>query len=362
MKITGVRVTAIAIPRRSVLTTSYGSRGDARTVLVEIDTDEGLVGLGQAVVEAPFYGETAEGIVTNVRTHLVPALIGETPTNIERLNRKLHAALPDHPSSQSAVELALWDLKGKALGVPVYELLGGRFRDGIDLMGAVDRSTPDEMASEAREMLDRLPYPVLKIKIGVDQAEDLALYRAVADSVDGRALLQVDGNAGYTIAQAVPALTAMERHGGLGMIEQPVARLDDLAELARRIPAPVMADESISSPDDAVDIVRRRAASAGFLKITKVGGLLNAWKIAAIFESAGLILSVGIYYDILAAAAAHFAAATPCLRWPSAFTELEDSLLKEPVVPDGLLLPAPDRPGLGVELDGEKVRRYALDL
>src|SRR5690606_20091871 len=115
------------------------------------------------------------------------------------------------------------------------------------------------------------------------------------------------------------------------------------------IPVPVVADESLDSPADALEIVRLRAATLGFLKITKVGGLLNALKIAAIYEAAGLRLSVGIYYDVLAAAAAHFAAAVPCVRWPSPFTELTDTILTKAIAPDGLLLPVPEGMGFGVE-------------
>jgi L-alanine-DL-glutamate epimerase-like enolase superfamily enzyme len=362
MKITELVATAIRIPRQSVLTTSYGSRDEADTVVVEVHTDEGLVGIGQTAVDAPFYGETAEGILANTRAHLAAAVVGESPLNIERLNQKMRQALPHHWSSHAGVELALWDLKGKALGVPIYQLLGGRVRDGVALMGFVRRSNPAKMAEEARATLDRTPFPVLKMKIGIDPGEDVAQYRAVADAVGDRAVIQVDGNAGYTISQAIPALTAMERIGRLGTIEQPVARIGDLAEIARRIPVPVMADEAIYPPDDAIEVVRQRAASIALMKITKHGGILNVQKIAAIFEAAGLILSVAIYYDVIAAAAAHIAAAIPCVRWPSPATDMADTILTTPLDPRGLLLPVPEGPGFGVALDPDKMRRYALPL
>lgn len=362
MRITGVRARAVNIPRRSVLTTSYGARDDATTVVVEVQTDEGITGIGQTAVDAPFYGETAEGILANIRAHLAPAVIGESPLDIERLNGKLRAALPRHWSSQAGVELALWDLKGKALGVPVFQLLGGKVRAGVDLMGFVRRSAPGQMAREAAETLDRTPFPVLKMKIGIDPREDVAQYRAVAEAVGERAILQVDGNAGYTLGQALPALTAMERIGRLGAVEQPVERLADLAEIARRIPVPVMADEAIYLPQDALDVVEHRAAAMALMKITKHGGILNVQKIAAIFEAAGLVLSVAIYYDIIAAAAAHIAAALPVVRWPSPATDLADTILTEPLEPRGLLLPVPEGAGFGVHLDEDKMRRYALDL
>jgi L-alanine-DL-glutamate epimerase-like enolase superfamily enzyme len=362
VKITDVKATAVSIPRLSVLTTSYGSRGDATTVVVELFTDEGVTGIGQTAVDAPFYGESAEGILANIRAHLGPAVNGESPLDIERVNRKMRDALPHHWSSHAGVELALWDLKGKSLGVPVYQLLGGRVRDGVDLMGFVRRSTPQKMAEDAASTLREHAFPVLKMKIGIDAADDVAQYRAVAEAVGDRAVIQVDGNAGYTISQAIPALTAMERIGRLGAIEQPVARTRDLAEIARRIPVPVMADEAIYPPEDALEVVEQRAASIALMKITKHGGILNVQKIASIFEAAGLILSVAIYYDVIAAAAAHLAAAIPCVRWPSPPTDLADTILTQPLTYDDLLLRVPDGAGLGVSLDAGKMRKYAVDL
>jgi muconate cycloisomerase len=362
MKITELCASVINIPRQATLTTSYGSWGEATTILVELKTDEGLVGLGQASVDAPFYGETAEGMVANIRAHLAPAVVGEDPMAITRLNARMRAALPHHWFSHSGVEMALWDLKGKALSVPVYQLLGGKVRDGIELMGFVHHDLPQRMAGHAREALDEHNYRVLKMKIGLDPKEDIARYRAVAEAVGDRAVIQVDGNIGYTIAEAIPTLTEMERLGALGAIEQPVERLEDLAEIARRMRTPVMADEAIYPPQDAIEVVRRQAASLALMKISKHGGLQNVHRIGQIFEAAGLTLSIAIYYDLIAVAATHLAAALPCATWPSPFTYLQDTLIGTPFGPDGLDLPVPDGPGLGVELDWDKVRRYTVDM
>ena len=150
----------------------------------------------------------------------------------------MQAALPHHWSSHAGVEFALWDLKGKALSMPVYELLGGKVREGVDLMGFVHHDTPERMVDHARTALDEHGYPVLKMKIGLDPKEDVKRYEAVAEAVGDKAVIQVDGNVGYTIDQALPALAAMEEIGALGAVEQPVERLEDMAEIARR-PSPV---------------------------------------------------------------------------------------------------------------------------
>ncbi|HBY93239.1 MAG TPA: hypothetical protein DEP84_04610 [Chloroflexi bacterium] len=362
MKITALKTSVVSIPRKATLTTSYGSWDVATTVLVELRTDEGITGIGQASVDAPFYGETAEGMVANINAHLAPAVIGENPFDITRLNRKLRAALPHHWFSHSGVEMALWDLKGKALGVPVYELLGGKVRDGLSLMGFVHHDAPERMAAEARAVLDEHGYPVLKMKVGLDPREDVARYRAVAEAVGDRAVLQVDGNTGYTLVEAIPALTTMERIGGLGAIEQPVERMEDLAEIARRLTAPVMADEAIYPPQDAIEVVRRKAASLALMKLGKHGGIQNVQQIGMIFEAAGLTLSIAIYYDLIAVAAAHLAAALPCVEWPSPFTYLQDTIIAGPFGIEGLKLRAPAGPGLGVDLDWDKVRHYQVEL
>jgi L-Ala-D/L-Glu epimerase len=360
MKIVRARTTVVSIPRAATLTTSYGSGDYATTVIVELETDAGLTGVGQTAVAPRSYGETAEGIAVNIDKHLVPEVLGEEPLDIERLNQKLQRALPQHWSSHAGVELALWDLKGKALGVPVYQLLGGKVRDGVDLMGFVHHDTPERMAEEAKATLDEHGFSVLKMKIGLEPKEDIKRYRAVAEAVGDRAVLQVDGNTGYTIAEAIPALTEMESIGALGAVEQPVARLEDMAELARRLRTPVMADEAIYPPEDATEVVRRKAASLALMKITKHGGLLNVQKVAAIFEAAGLSLSIAIYYDFIAVVAAHAAVAFPCVRWPSPYTYLQDTLLEEPFEPQGLLLPVPEQSGWGVTLDKKKLEKYKV--
>ncbi len=361
MKITQLEAVTVSLPRTDTLTTVYATATGATTVVVRLHTDEGLIGIGQTAVAPRSYGETAEGIQANILAHLAPAVEGESPLNIERLVRKMERALPDHWSSHAGVEFALWDLKGKALGVPVYQLLGGKVRAGVDLMGFVHHDTPDAMATTATATLAETPFPVLKMKIGLNPEEDVRRYAAVAQAVQGQAVIQVDGNAGYTLDQAQPALAQMEACGALGLIEQPVATWTEMAVLARRLCTPLMADEAIYPPRDALVVVQAKAASVALMKITKHGGILNVWKIASIFAAAGLDLSIAIYYDIIAVAAAHLAAALPCARWPSPFTNLHDTLLTEPFVPDGLLLRVPEKPGLGVELDMDKVARYRID-
>lgn len=361
MKITKLQARLLNIPRTDSLTTSYGSWDQAPTILIQLETDEGIVGVGQASVDAPFYGETAEGMLANIRHHLAPVIEGADPMQITALNQAMRGALPHHFFSHSGVEMALWDLKGKVLGVPIYQLLGGKVRDGITLMGFVHHGKPAEMAAYATAQLDEFGYKVLKMKIGLEPAEDVERYAAVADAVRGRAVIQVDGNTGYNLTQAIPALKAMEDIGALGAIEQPVERVEDMAEIARRLHTPVMADEAIYGLPDAMDVIRRNAATLALMKIGKHGGLQTVQQIGHLFEAAGFGLSIAIYYDLIAVAACHLASAIPCARWPSPATDLADTFVASAQDPVQGVLVTPDGPGLGVELDWDKVERFTQD-
>lgn len=359
MKVVGVTTTVVALPRTDTLTTSYGSGDLATTVLVQLHTDAGHVGIGQTAVAPRSYGETAEGILVNIQHHLAPVVVGREVDSIEALHQDLMRALPHHWASHAGVEIALWDLKAKALGVPVYELLGGRVRDGLTLMGFVHHDAPDVMASEAVAAIDEHGFSVLKMKVGMDPVEDVNRYRAVSEAVAGRALLQIDGNTGWDLWEAIWALREMEAIGGLGAIEQPVGSRRELAVLARTFKTPIMADEAIYAAGDALDVVREAAASLALMKITKHGGVNQVRSIATIFGAANLGLSMAIYFDLIAAVASHLAAALPAVTWPSPFTHLDASILVDPPVPSGSTMNPSDDPGWGVQFDLDQVARYA---
>ncbi len=147
--------------------------------------------------------------------------------------------------------------------------------------------------------------------------------------------------------------------GGVALFEQPVRYLDEMARLAARLTTPLQADEATSGPRSVFEIARERAAHVLHFKIHRYGGLLPSTRMAAIAEAAGLEISVAPYFDIIAAAAAHFAAATPIAKWPAGFSDMTDSILAEPYQPDGIVLKPPSGPGLGVEIDEDKLAHYA---
>lgn len=358
MKIVDVRSTIVSLPRRRPLVTSYGASPDTTTVVAQVYTDEGITGIGQTVASAPFFGDTAEAIKANIDKYLRPALVGEDPFDIERLFGVMHRALRGTYYPITAVDIALWDIKGKALGVPVYQLLGGRCQAGTPLHAFMGHMPVPETIARIEELFDE-GWTWFKAKIGFGVDQDITWYRQVRDGVPDEVRFQLDGNTGYTLGQAVQALSEIERMGGLGLIEQPVRYLDEMRVLASRLETPLQADESLKGLRSTYKIAQMGAAHVLHFKISKYGGLLQAKRMAAVAEAAGLELSSGGYFDILGAAGAHFAASTPNVKWPSGFSDMADTLLAEPYEPKGHVLEPPEGPGLGVTLDEDKLRAYA---
>ena len=358
MKIVDVRATIAAVQRKRALKTAYGTSPDTVTVVVKVTTDDGVTGWGQTVAPAPWYGESAEGIKANIDKYLRPAVLEQDPLEVAALVNRMFLALRGGTYAITAVEHALWDIKGKALGVPVYQLLGGgRINRGAVLHAFVERESADASAARVKELAGE-GWRWFKTKIGFSLEEDLRWYEAMREQVGDGIVFQLDGNMGYTLGEAVQALTQIERMGGVALFEQPVRYLDEMAALISRLETPVQADEAVTGPRSVYEIADQRAAHVLHFKIHKFGGLLPALQMAYIAESAGLEISVAPYFDVLAAGAAHLAAAAPGARWPAGFSDMEDTLLTEPYLPEGQVLEPLERPGLGVDIDEEKLAAY----
>ncbi len=358
MKIAAVTATIVSIPRRRALKTAYGVSPTTHTVVVKMQTDAGITGWGQTVAPAPWGGESAAGIKLQIDRYLAPALIGEDPFHIERLHQRMNDALRDAQNALTALDFALWDIKGLALDVPVHQLLGGACGPGALLHAFVEREEPERMAERLAELAAE-DWRWFKTKIGFGVAEDLLWYSRLRELVAADIVFQLDGNTGYTLGAAVQACTQMERMGGVALFEQPVRYLDEMAALARRVEAPLQADELTANPRSVYEIAREGAAQVLHFKLHRYGGLLPAARMAAVAEAAGLEISVAPYFDIMAAAAAHFAAATPIATWPAGFSDMTDTILAEVYAPEGNILKPPKQAGLGITIDEDKLAHYA---
>ncbi len=358
MKIGDISASIVNISRSRDLATVYGVSARTHTVVVKMRTDEGLTGWGQTVAPAPWGGDAVEVVKHQIDRYLAPAIIGQDPFNIECLHQRMFQALRGAVNARTALDFALWDIKGKALGLPVYQLLGGAVMPGALCHGFVEREDAQAMAARIDELAAQ-GWTWFKTKIGFAVRDDLRWYSRLRDLVEDPIVFQLDGNTGYTLGEAVQALPGLEAAGGVALFEQPVRYLDEMAHLAERLATPLQADEATADPRSVYEIARARAAQVLHFKLHRYGGLLPAAKMAAVAEAAGLEISVAPYFDIVAAAAAHLATATPVAKWPAGFSDMTDTILAEAYAPDGNMLRAPEGPGLGVEIDEDKLAHYA---
>jgi muconate cycloisomerase len=276
-------------------------------------------------------------------------------------------ALDGVEEAKAGIEMALWDILGKALGTPVYALLGGKVRERIPLSYSVPFGEPRAMAEYARERV-REGHRTVKVKVGNDPARDVEAVQRVREAVGPAVRLRVDANMAWpTAKEAIRLIRAMEPWD-LELVEQPLPprELDAMAEVRRAIGVPLMADESLRTPRDAMEVIRREAADIANVYVTEAGGLLNASRIFTLCEAAGMPCMIGSMpeFGIGTAAQIHLGVAMTNLG-PDSDTcgvlyHAED-LLACPLRIEGGYAYPPEGPGLGVEIDMAVLERWRLN-
>jgi muconate cycloisomerase len=369
LKITSIETIPVRVPIRERL--AIRARGGTHAVspflLVRINTDEGLHGLGEVSCTPRWSGEDQTTAAHFIRTIFAPLLEQQDPCEIERLTLKMRHALAGHPFTKAAIEMGLWDILGKAAGLPVYRLLGGAVREFVPTKWSVSGLEPHRAAEIAGWAIEQ-GFRAMKVKVGIDPEQDVARVAAVRQAI-GSVRLGVDANGAWNVEQAVGMIRRLEDFD-IAFAEQPVAPgdIEALAEVRGSIGVPVIADESVYSVRDAFQLARAQAADVFSVYIGKSAGIGPARQVAAIADGAGLACTIGsnLEMGVGSAAMIHFAMATPALsdKFPCDIIGpmfYEDELLREPLpIRGGQARPA-EKPGLGVELDEEKVRRYRVD-
>ncbi len=369
MKITHAEVILTRVPVRRPHKMAIGTTLFQECVYLRLFTDDGLVGLGEAphMVGYSGAGETQSSVALQLRERLMPAILGKDPMQIEARQMDLERSIPWNPRAKSAVNMALYDLAGKALHTPVYNLLGGLVRDRIPASWSIGIMPSDASEEEATSMVDK-GFTILKVKIGAREnpMDDAEMVRAIREAVGDGVRLRADANQGYDVSTAIRVVRAMDS-ADLELIEQPVARwdLDGLAEVRRGVGCYVMADESAKSPRDVLELGRRRAADLVSIYINDGGGVSAAKRMAIVAEAADIGCYIGgaLEGPIAARACLHFGASTPNVTFGCETTGqflLEDDLGTEPVpFEDGCLL-VPHAPGLGGDLDISKLKGFEV--
>ncbi|WP_227997057.1 muconate/chloromuconate family cycloisomerase [Nocardia australiensis] len=336
-------------------------------LLVEIRTAGGAIGYGEGVVPGgPWWGgEAVETMQAIIERYLAPVILGRRVDEITAIMLEVERVVAGAQFAKAGVEVALHDAWARALGVPVHVLLGGAYRDGVEVTWALGSAPVETVIAEAEEKLDRKLHHSFKLKMGaLDPAEDTDRVIAVAEALRGRAGVRVDINARWdrlTALRYLPKLAA----GGIELIEQPTPgeQLDVLAELNAALPIPVMADESVRTPHDAFTVARLRAADVIAVKTTKCGGLARSREVVAVAHAAGLAChgATSIEGPIGTAASIHLACSQPGINFgtelfgPLLFAE---ELLAEPLRYGDGGVALPTGPGLGVDLDPAAVAAF----
>ena len=357
--------------------TGAGGSGIGKPVLIKLHAG-GIVGLGQIRPISPghWMPDTVYSMLHAITDYYGPRLIGMDAFDMAGIAHMFDMTLPNNPNARAAIDHALHDLIGKATGQPVYNLLGGLRQTDVPLEWSVSmQDTREEMVEEAVRAVEAFGIKVLCLKSGEPGGwrEDLANFAAVRERLGLDIQIGIDPNTGWTRHETIQALDAYREYR-LDYLEQPIERRDHqgLAEIRRAARGvPLMADESVISPADALDLAKADAVDVLCIKPYKLGGLRPATKVAAIAEAAGQLLNVGglaAFCQLEAAAAAHFYASIPAHQMMPAGEFVfglgaigPDPLVPEPAltIRDGMTRMT-DRPGLGVDIDEEALRRLTL--
>lgn len=339
-------------------------------VIVRLVCSDGIVGIGEATtIGGLAYGEQSpESIKSAIDNYVEPLLVGQDATQVSAAMRRLAASIQGNSFAKSAIETALMDAQGQRIGLPVHALLGGAVRSALPVLWTLASGDATRDVDEALALMEARRHNVFKLKIGSHPlAEDIAHVQAIRRGLGDDVMLTVDVNQAWDEPTAIRGIAALEAIG-VGLIEQPVARRNRraLQRLTARFDVPIMADEAVHDAVDAFDLAAGAAADVYALKISQAGGLWPTLRAAAVADAAG----VGIYGGTLlegtvgSIAAAHVFAACPTLAWG---TELFGPLLlKDDIVvarPDyrDFEMQLPQTPGLGVQLDLDKLSFYRRD-
>ena len=354
MKITEVKLGKISVPLRVPFKTALRSVSSVEDIVVEVHTDTGAVGYGEAPPTGAITGDTTGAILGALQDHIIKTVVGRDVDDFEDLMLALNKCIVGNTSAKAAMDMALWDLYGQLYKIPVYKLLGGSRKEIITDI-TISVNDPDEMARDAVDAVRR-GYDTLKIKVGAHPELDVARLTAVRQAIGNDTRIRIDANQGWEPKQAVRLLNQMQEKGlDIEFVEQPVKAhdIDGLRYVTERSYVPVLADEGVFSPEDAVRIMQTRAADLVNIKLMKCGGLYNALKIVSAAEVYGVECMIGCMLEakISVNAAVHLA----CAKKIITKIDLDGPVLcsEDPIlggaVFDEQRITVSDEPGLGIK-------------
>ena len=352
-------------------------------VITRMEGEDGNVGWGEAPVlkdwggdHGRYFGETPTTTKLMIDQYLAPVVIGVEPDNFVELHARMDHMIKGYPYAKAAVELAAYDLAGHSRGIPVYKLLGGRVRTRIPIAHSIGLIPIDQGVTEVKQVIGE-GVRTIKLKIGVDPARDIELVKRIREAVGPDIDICADANCGYrSPGEAIQIIREMEKER-LIYVEQPVVGVQRIAQVARVVDTPIMADESAWNAHDVLEIIERQAADIVSIYTTKPGGLYRAMQVAAVAEAAGIPCNVNgsIETGVGNLANLHLAAAAAPVTFdcvvpvstPAEFQRGQlagiyytDDLIKEPFAFADGEVAVPEGPGMGIEVDTDKIERYRV--
>lgn len=310
MKITDIKLGKISVPLRVPFKTALRSANSVEDVIVEIHTDTGEIGYGEAPPTGAVTGETTSSIIGAFEDHITKTMIGRDIDDFEDNMKALNSSIVKNTSAKAACDMALWDLYGQLYKIPVYKLLGGS-RKKIVTDITISVNPPEEMARDAINAIKR-GYDTLKVKVGIDPSLDVKRLQAIRDVVGKDVKIRIDANQAWKPKEAVRLLNQMQENNlDIELVEQPVAAHDyeGLKYVTDHSYVPVLADEAVFSAEDAMTILQMKAADLINIKLMKCGGIYNALKITSMAELCGVECMIGCMLEakISVNAAVHLA-------------------------------------------------------
>lgn len=347
-----------------------GSRGAHRVspfLIVRVDTDEGISGAGEATTMPRWSGETSATADSMIQELLAPALIGQDPLDVETLDAIMDRTVHHNWFTKAAIEMACWDIRGLAEGKPVYELLGGPHRSNVIparfSMAAYD---PETAASKAAERVG-WGFTTIKVKVGTVPEEDIARVKAVREAIGPDLKIVVDANCGWDCETAIRCCKELE-DCNLSLIEQPTpdGDYDAITRLKNAVDVPVMADDMCFDLVHARELIRNKGCDVISVYPGKNGGIRKSAEIVKLAAEHGIACSIGsnLEWDVSTAAMGHLVIGLENMNVEEYPGDIlgpwyhEDRIVTEPLKIEGNTCTIPDKPGLGVTVDWDKMEKY----
>jgi muconate cycloisomerase len=369
MRITHIETFAVRIPlkpeRRMV--SALGQHTVSEYVLVRIGTDQGVEGVGEATVMPRWSGETVWGGKALIDHVFTPLLIGCDPHAVAEIGQRMDRACAHNWFAKSAIEMACWDIQGRAAGKPVYDLLGGPCRPlSITCRFSMGAYDPDRARRRAHELVAE-GFETIKVKVGGDPELDIERVRIVREAIGPDRQIVIDANCGWDADTAIRCINALE-DCRIALVEQPTPDGDyaAIARVRREVKPPVMADDMCFNLVHARELVRNSGCDVISLYPGKNGGIRKSKEIAEFAAAHNVACSMGsnLEWDIATAAMCHLVVACPNIQIEKYPGDIlgpeyhEVRIARNPMEIKGPVVTITDRPGLGIDVDWDVVKSH----